>query len=157
MHFHTFRLQPPHALPSSGDTSCSGRAWPPICFRLSAVLRISFTARSLISRIRPYRVCVAGVRRPSALRTVFSFPVALHIPSPVCSYFQLVAGSTTTEGLSPSNARSLSSARARTFQSAATLEYSTDFGKFHTLLFFRAAADWKVRAPFYPLSRRRRN
>src|SRR6266446_4183595 len=65
MHFQTFRLQPPHALPSSGDTSCSGRAWPPIRFRLSAVLRISFTARSLISRIRPYRVCVAGVRRPS--------------------------------------------------------------------------------------------
>src|SRR6266446_4281190 len=43
----------------------------------------------------------------------FRFPVALHIPSPVCSYFQLVAGSTATEGLSPSNARSLSSARAR--------------------------------------------
>src|SRR6266478_17245 len=106
MHFQTFRLHPPHAPPSSGDTSCSGRAWPPIRLRLSAVLRISFTARSLISRIRPYRVCVAGVRRPSALRTVFSFPVALHIPSPVCSYFQLVAGSTTTEGLSPSKDRS---------------------------------------------------
>jgi hypothetical protein len=114
VHFQTFRLQPPHAPPSSGHTSCSGRAWPPIrLFGLSAVLRISLTTRSLISRIRPYRVCVAGVRRPSVLRTIFSFPVALHIPSPVCSYFQLVAGSTATEGLPPSNARSLSSARVR--------------------------------------------
>ena len=135
MHFQTFRLQPPHAPPSSGDTSCSGRAWPPIRpSGLSAVLRISFTARSLISRIRPYRVCVAGVRRPSVLRTIFSFPVALHIPSPVCSYFQLVAGSTATEGLSPSNARSLSSARARTVpvrsrsEAEGTLEFSKSAG-----------------------------
>src|SRR5213075_889861 len=58
-------------------------------------------------------LCRGRMTRPSVLRTIFSFPVALHIPSPVCSYFQLVAGSTTTEGLSPSHARSLSSARPR--------------------------------------------
>ena len=122
MHFQTFRLQPPHAPPSSGDTSCSGRAWPPIRpAGLSAVLRISFTARSLISRIRPYRVCVAGLRRPSALRTIFSFPVALHIPSPVCSYFQLVAGSTTTEGLHPPM-HALSQAHERGIHAASAYE-----------------------------------
>jgi len=56
-------------------------------------------------------LCRGRMTRPSVLRTIFSFPVALHIPSAVCSYFQLVAGSSATEGLSPSHARSLSSAR----------------------------------------------
>ena len=46
--------------------------------RLSAVLRTSHVARSLVSRIRPYRVCVAGRLGPSVLRTILSFPVALH-------------------------------------------------------------------------------
>src|SRR5439155_4737718 len=58
-------------------------------------------------------LCRGRMTRPSVLRTIFSFPVALHIPSAVCSYFQLVAGSSATEGLSPSHARSLSSARPR--------------------------------------------
>ena len=59
MHFRTFRLQPPHAPPSSGNASCSGRVWPPISsVSLSAVLRTSLFFGSLISRIRPYRVCV---------------------------------------------------------------------------------------------------
>ena len=114
MHFWTFRLQPPHAPPFSGNAPCSGRAWPPVRFgSLPAVLRTSFIPSCLVSRIRPYRVCVAGHFGPSVLRTILSFPVALHTASPRCSYFQLVAGSTATEGLPPSNARSFSSARAR--------------------------------------------
>src|SRR5665213_3693999 len=63
--------------------------------------------------LRPYRVCIAGRFGPSVLRTVLSFPVALHALSPGRSYFQLVAESTATEGLPPSYARSFSSARAR--------------------------------------------
>jgi len=115
VHFQTFRLQPPHAPPSPGNAPCSGRAWPPIRFdSLSAVLRTSLFARSLVSRIKPYRVCVAGRLGPSVLRTILSFPVALHTASPRCSYFQLVAGSTATEGLPPSHARSFPSARAPT-------------------------------------------
>ncbi len=111
MHFRTFRLQPPHAPPFPGHTSCSGRAWPPVRFpSLPAVLRTSFITGSLISRIRPNRVCFAGVQRPSVLRTILSFPVALHTASPRCSYFPLVAVSSATEGLSPSHAHSLSSA-----------------------------------------------
>jgi hypothetical protein len=54
-----------------------------------------------------------GLSGPSVLRTILSFPVALHALSPGRSYFQLVAGSTATEGLPPSYARSFSSARAR--------------------------------------------
>jgi len=111
MHFRTFRLQPPHAPPSSGVAPCSGRAWPPIrVVALSAVPRTSHIPSSLVSRIRPNRVCVAGGNRPSVLRTILSFPVALHTASPRCSYFQLVAGSTATEGLPPSYARPFSSA-----------------------------------------------
>src|SRR6185436_14473938 len=60
LHFQTFRLQPPHAPPSSGNTFCSGRAWPPLRIGLlTAELRTSHIASSLVSRIRPYRVCVA--------------------------------------------------------------------------------------------------
>ena len=111
MHFQTFRLQSPHAPPSSGHTSCSGRAWPPIGFAsLSAVLRTSLTVSSLVSRIRPYRVCVAALVCAAVLRTIRSLPVALHEASLARSYFQLLAGSSAKEGLSPSSARSLSSA-----------------------------------------------
>ena len=92
-HFQSFRLHPPHAPPSSGHTSCSGRAWPPIRFMtLSAVLRTSFIASSLISRIRPYRVCVAALESAAVLRTICSLPVALHGVSPRRSYFQLSGG-----------------------------------------------------------------
>ena len=113
MHFQTFRLQPPHAPPSSGHTSCSGRAWPPLgVVTLSAVLRISLFTSRLISRIRPNRVCVAALAWAAVLRTILSFPVALHALLPGRSYFHLVAGSTATEGLPPSNARSFSSALA---------------------------------------------
>jgi hypothetical protein len=111
MHFQTFRLQPPHAPPSSGHTFCSGRAWPPTRFgSLSAVLRTSYSASSLISRIRPYRVCIAALVRAAVLRTIRSLPVALHPVSPRRSYFPLLAGSSAREGLPPSRACSLSSA-----------------------------------------------
>ena len=114
MHFRSFRLQPPHAPPSSGNASCSGRAWPPIRFvSLSAVLRTSHFSSCLISRIRPYRVCVATLHWAAVLRTIRSLPVALHPVSPRRSYFQFLAGSSATEGLSPSCARSLSSAPKR--------------------------------------------
>jgi hypothetical protein len=99
------------APPSSGLASCSGRAWPPIRFpSLSAVLRTSLIPSSLVSRIRPYRVCVATPLWAAVLRTVRSLPVALHPVSPRRSYFPLLAGSSATEGLSPSCAGSLSSA-----------------------------------------------
>jgi len=112
MHFQTFRLQPPHAPPSAGHASCSGRTWPPIRFAsLSAVLRTSLSTRSLVSRIRPYRVCIATRVWAAVLRTIRSLPVALHPVSPRRSYFQLPAGSSAREGLSPPCARSLSSAR----------------------------------------------
>ena len=112
MHFQTFRLQPPHAPPSSGHAGCSGRAWPPIRIGLlSAVLRTSHFTSSLVSRIRPYRVCVATRDWVAALRTIRSLPVALHPVSPRRSYFPLRAGSSAREGLPPSCARSLSSAR----------------------------------------------
>src|SRR5713101_688723 len=115
LHFQTFRLQPPHAPPSSGHTSCSRRAWPPTRFlSLSAVLRTSHIASSLVSRIKPYQVCVAASFGAAVLRTIRSLPVALHLVSPRRSYFQLLAGSTAREGLSPSGARSLSSALAPT-------------------------------------------
>ena len=111
LHFRTFRLQSPHAPPSSGDTFCSGRAWPPTRIGLlSAVLRTSYIASSLVSRIRPNRVCVAARNWAAVLRTIHSLPVALHPVSPRRSYFQLLAGSSTREGLPPSCARSLSSA-----------------------------------------------
>src|SRR5687767_2491562 len=111
LHFQTFRLQPPHAPPSSGNARCSGRAWPPIRIGLlSAVLRASHIPSSLVSRIRPYRVCVAALVWTAVLRTIHSLPVALHPVSPRRSYFQLPAGSSAREGLPPSCARSLSSA-----------------------------------------------
>lgn len=57
MHFQTFRLQPPHAPLFRLWLLCSGQAWPPIRVDgLSAVLRTSFSASSLVSRIWPYRV-----------------------------------------------------------------------------------------------------
>ena len=74
MHFRTFRLQPPHAPPLPGDTSCSGRAWPTTRFcSLSSVLRTSHIPSSLISRIRPYRVCVAGSAKSPFSSTDYPF------------------------------------------------------------------------------------
>jgi hypothetical protein len=110
MHFRTFRLQPPHALPIPGNASCSRRAWPPIRFvSLSAVLRISQFPSLLISRIRPNRVCVVMHRIP-LLRTILSLPVALHPVSPRRSYFQLPGGKRRRQGILTLCARLLPSA-----------------------------------------------
>src|SRR3954465_11505225 len=103
LHFWTFRLQPPHAPPSSGHTSCSGRAWPPIrLFRLSAVLRTSFIPSSLVSRIRPYRVCIAVLQAPQ----FYGLSLHFQLLSTPCRHdavtFSYPAGSSAGEGLSPS-------------------------------------------------------
>src|SRR5215207_2743961 len=114
MHFQTFRLQPPHAPPSSGNASCSGRAWPTTrSWSLSPDLRTSLISRSLVSRIRPYRVRVAALVQAAVLRTIRSLPVALHTALPQCSYFQLLAGSAARERPSLSCACLLPSARLR--------------------------------------------
>src|SRR5437762_11055340 len=59
MHFQTSSLHPPHAplfrqcfLLRTGFASAS-------LWQLAAVRRTSFIARGLVSRIRPYRVCIA--------------------------------------------------------------------------------------------------
>ncbi len=44
------------------------------------------------SRIRPYRVRVAGVASPGVLRTICSLPVALHVALPGRGFFQLSGG-----------------------------------------------------------------
>ena len=120
MHFRTFRLQPPHA-PLFRQCFGSGQAWPPIRFAsLSVVLRTSLFPSSLISRIRPYRVCVATLVWVTVLRTIRSLPVAPHPASRRRSFFQLLAFSSAREGLPPSYARSLSSALGRRCRAAVT-------------------------------------
>jgi len=113
MHFQTFRLQPPHAPPSSGNASCSGRAWPSIRFRsLSAVLRTSLFARSLVSRIRPYRVCVAGLSPVSSTDCPFVSSCSPR-PVPRTQLPSTRGGKHRHRETSTLNARSFSSARAR--------------------------------------------
>ena len=128
MHFQTFSLQPPHA-PLFRQCFGSGQAWPPIRFALlSAVLRTSLIPSSLISRIRPYRVCVATLVWVTVLRTIRSLPVALHPASRRRSYFQLLAFSSAREGLPPSYARSLSSALGRVPSRGAVTQQPTTSG-----------------------------
>src|SRR2546425_5134738 len=86
-HFQTFRLHPPHAPLLRQCFWLRADLAPDSPFGLSAVLRTSLTVRSLVSRIRPYRVCVAGVTSPTVLRTICSLPVALHVAFPGRSYF----------------------------------------------------------------------
>ena len=89
LHFQTFRLQPPHAPPSSGDTPCSGRAWPPIRIGLlSAVLRTSLIPSSLVSRIRPNRVCVAAHNGP----LFYGLSVHLRLLSTPCRHDAVTFG-----------------------------------------------------------------
>ena len=102
LHFQTFRLQPPHAPLASGHTSCSGQAWPPIRLAgLSAVLRTSFIDSSLVSRIRPNRVCVAVPRAP----LFYGLSVHFQLLSTPYRYgavtFSYPEGSSPGEGLSP--------------------------------------------------------
>ena len=110
----TFRLQPLQAPPSSGHSSCSGRAWPVTRFSFAITGSSDFAhysqshqslwAESSLYRLRP-------MKAQTVLRTIQSLPVALHPVSPRRSYFQLLAGSSAREGLSPSCARLLPSAR----------------------------------------------
>src|SRR5262245_25314289 len=90
--FWPFRLQPPHApLPGIAFLFRVGFA-PDSLSGLSAVRRTSLIPSSLVSRIRPYRVCVAGRTDLSVLRTSRSLPVALHLTSRSRSYFQFSGG-----------------------------------------------------------------
>src|SRR2546427_3297869 len=95
MHFRTFRLHPPHAPPSSGHTSCSGRAWPPTRFgSLSAGFLASFIFPRLLNRLGADLGCVAGGPRPPAPPTIHFFSVSLPPPAPHPPYFLIPAGST---------------------------------------------------------------
>jgi hypothetical protein len=101
--------------PRSGDALRSGQASPPIrlagCRRfvgLRSLLAVSSVARGRIEFVsQPFWAAV--------LRTIRSLPVASHPASRRRGYFQLLAFSSAREGLSPSNARSLSSALAVEF------------------------------------------
>jgi len=100
------------------------------CLRLCFSLRAGLANDSLGSRYRRFfglrtYMAVSSVASSriefvsqafpnlSVLRTILSFPVALHVPSPKRSYFQFLAFSSTREGLPPSRADSLSSAPLR--------------------------------------------
>src|ERR1035441_6431604 len=112
MHFWTFRLQPPHAplfrpclllrtglTPASRGCAIGGSS----DFALCSQSRQSHKAVS--SSFRGFTI------NPSVLRTIHSLPVALHPVSPRRSYFPLLAFSSAREGLPPSYAHSISSAR----------------------------------------------
>ena len=93
---------------------CSGQAWPPVhlggcrrCFGLRSLVAVSSVASGRIEFV------FWASTVPIALRTICSLSVALHLASRRRSYFLLLAVSSTREGLSPSCARSLPSARAR--------------------------------------------
>ena len=58
--FQTFRLHPPHAPPQRRCFGSASGLAPDSPCRLSAILRTTLITRSLISRMWPYRVCVAG-------------------------------------------------------------------------------------------------
>src|SRR5438445_932605 len=58
--FRTFGLHPPHAPPERHCFGSASGLAPDSPCRLSAVLRTSLIARSLVSRIRPYRVRCVG-------------------------------------------------------------------------------------------------
>ena len=60
LRFQTFRLHPPHAPLARRCFSFRSGLASDSPGGLSAVLRTSFTARSLVSRIRPYRVCIVS-------------------------------------------------------------------------------------------------
>src|SRR3954447_6944427 len=104
--------------PCSGHTSCSRQAWPPIrfgyrrSFGLRSFLAVSSVASGRIEFVSPV------LTELTFLRTIPSLPVALHEALLARSYFPFLAGSTAREGLSPSRARSLSSALGRSCRSA---------------------------------------
>src|SRR2546426_6649675 len=79
-------------------------------WRLSSVLRTSLIICRLVSRIRPNRVCAAAFRERDFSTDYLSLSVALHEALLARSYFQLLAGSSAREGLSPSCSGALPSA-----------------------------------------------
>src|SRR6266853_720943 len=64
MHFQTSSLQPPHAPQTLQCFLLRAGFASDLLGQLSAVRRTSFTARSLVSRIWPYRVRIADRSRP---------------------------------------------------------------------------------------------
>src|ERR1039458_1660670 len=130
MHFWTFRLQPPHAplfrpclllrtglTPASRGCAIGGSS----DFALCSQSRQSHKAVS--SSFRGFTI------NPSVLRTIHSFPVALHPVSPRRSYFPLLAFSSAREGLPPSYAHSISSARAHAPTRAVSDALVADLGE----------------------------
>ena len=102
-HFQTFRLPPPCAPPSPGNTSCSGRAWPPIRF---ASLSAFFGLRSLVavSSVASGRIEFGspGLAAPR----FYGLSVHFQLLSTPCRHgavtFGYPAGSSADEGLAPS-------------------------------------------------------
>jgi hypothetical protein len=89
LHFWTFRLQPPHAPPSSGDARCSGRAWPPIRFAsLSAVLRTSHIPSSLV---QSHKAVSSLSRNPHSSRSSTDYPFTSSCSPPRVATTQLLS------------------------------------------------------------------
>src|ERR1035441_2512925 len=123
MHFWTFRLQPPHAplfrpclllrtglTPASRGCAIGGSSYCALCSQSRQ------SHKAVSSSFRGFTI------NPSVLRTIHSLPVALHPVSPRRSYFPLLAFSSAREGLPPSYAHSISSARAPISKSAFTVQ-----------------------------------
>jgi hypothetical protein len=111
--FQPFRLQPPHApLPGHAFLLRVGFASDSLS-GLSVVRRTSLFPSCLVSRIRPYRVRVAGPADLSVLRTSRPLSVALHLTSRSRSYFQLPGRKLHLGGTFTLRACSLASALAR--------------------------------------------
>src|SRR5687767_979339 len=98
----------------SGNASCSGQTWPPI--RFSSYRRF-FGLRSLLAVSSVAYGRIEFVSRASFCLQFYGLSVHFQLLS-TSRYrdavtFGCLAGSTAREGLSPSGARSLPSARAR--------------------------------------------
>src|SRR5262247_199775 len=74
MHFQTSSLHPPHAPRSWRCFLFQVGLAPDSLWSLSAVLRTSYIARSLVSRMKPYRVRVASsLRACQSIGCLFTF------------------------------------------------------------------------------------
>ena len=131
MHFWTFRLQPPHAplfrpcfLLRAGLTPDS------LCVAIGGSSDFALCSQSRQSHKAVSSSFRGFTTNPSVLRTIRSLPVALHPVSPRRSYFPLLAFSSAREGLPPSHARSISSARARASSPNATRIFRSFVGVF---------------------------
>src|SRR6266436_80328 len=104
------RLRPAMLLAPGGP----GRRLASIGYRRFFGLRSSYAGSSVASGR------IEFVSQPSSaalLRTIRSLPVALHGASLARSYFQLLAGSSAREGLSPSHSSALPSAHMAVLRS----------------------------------------